>query len=155
MLRFLLGERDLYGFNLKRVEAEVQEDLTRQQEEIEAKRARREERMARRNTSTRQVERPTCEMDASLTREPHSGNASTSSAEPSAPSTRLVAKPLQSKLRKKNSRKAAIGAAASVPRAMRLKWVGCDTDGCPHWVCTDCLPSGFDYQNDYICEHCS
>ena len=91
--------------------------------------------MARHNTSTRQVEQATHVIDANLTCGPHSGNASTSSAEPSAPSTCLVAKPQQSKLRKENSRKAAAASAieenkittvTSVKLAMTMYQGQCD-----------------------------
>ena len=37
----------------------------------------------------------------------------------------------------------------------KAKWVGCETQNCPKWVCPRCLPPNFDYKNDYLCDDCS
>ena len=35
------------------------------------------------------------------------------------------------------------------------RWVGCETNNCPHWACPRCLPDNFDYENEYLCEDCN
>ena len=35
------------------------------------------------------------------------------------------------------------------------KWVGCESEECPHWVCPRCLPPDFDYNDDYFCDACA
>lgn len=42
-----------------------------------------------------------------------------------------------------------------VPRLSQRKWVGCETNGCPHWVCESCLPPNFNYESEYICDYCN
>ena len=35
------------------------------------------------------------------------------------------------------------------------KWVGCESEECPHWVCPRCVPPDFDYADDYFCNACA
>ena len=37
---------------------------------------------------------------------------------------------------------------------LQSKWVGCETQRCPHWTCPRCLPVGFDYKDEYFCDDC-
>ena len=39
-------------------------------------------------------------------------------------------------------------------RILQTKWVGCERNGCPHWVCPRCLPTGFQYSSEYYCADC-
>ena len=38
---------------------------------------------------------------------------------------------------------------------LKEKWVGCDGPNCPHWICPRCLPIGFQYTDDYLCDDCA
>ena len=40
-------------------------------------------------------------------------------------------------------------------RVNKNKWVGCEGNGCPHWICPRCLPSDFDYNAEYFCDICA
>lgn len=146
--------------------SDVQEDLIRQEEEIEAKRARREERMTKRSAPTRQNRRVTrTNANARPAVDLPAGNTS-STAEHLVTPKCTATRSQQNNSRNKQRRTAAINEEDDfcylcnsnydeATRAEQLKWVGCETEDCPHWVCTQCLPPGFNYNSDYFCEYCS
>ena len=36
----------------------------------------------------------------------------------------------------------------------KLKWAVCENDGCPRWICPNCLAPEHDYDAEYICIYC-
>ena len=37
---------------------------------------------------------------------------------------------------------------------MKSKWVGCETNDCPKWICQRCLPDNFNYKEEFFCNAC-
>ena len=84
--------------------------------------------------------------------------AASTSSEP-APTRRSIRKPKKSTRNREEEEDddcyICVREFSSCSRQAQKRWVGCETVGCPHWVCPACLPESIDYSEDYYCEACT